>query len=113
MSWMMNGEKSLAIENDEQILEVTIPIRFVKTRGRRRLYGETTVYNEPVDNSLKEALVKAHRWERKLMRGEATSIQALAQREESIKVIFPRSSGSPHWPLRYRRILWRVVANGL
>ena len=81
MSWNINGDKSLTVEDDEQVLEITVPIRFAKARGRRRLYGETTVYCEPVDNGLKEALVKAHRWDRKLMRKEASSIQQLAQRE--------------------------------
>ncbi|WP_281648768.1 hypothetical protein [Parendozoicomonas sp. Alg238-R29] len=93
MSWMTHGYKSLAIEEGEQILEITVPIRFVKARGRRRLYGETTVYSEPTDNTLKEALVKAHRWERKLLRGEATSIQTLAQRECVDKAICPRFCG--------------------
>ena len=75
------GDKSLTVHQQNGTIEVRIPIRWVNAKGRRRIHSHTAITKPIVDDTLRTNLVKGHRWERKLLKGEATSIQELARME--------------------------------
>ncbi len=76
------GEKTLTVHQQNGTIEVRIPIRWIKAKGQRRIHSRTAITKPIVDETLRTHLVKAHRWERKLLKGEATSIQELARMEK-------------------------------
>ena len=77
----VSHEKTMVIHPEEGALEITVPIRWIRTKGQRRIHSPSNLTKVIVDETLRGNLIKAHKWERKLLRGEVTSIQALARKE--------------------------------
>jgi hypothetical protein len=75
--------KRVALEVDT--LTIRIPIRLQRRGGRKLIMmpeGVTAPPRKPTrDESLIKALVRAHRWRRKIERGQARSITDLAEQE--------------------------------
>ena len=76
-----SGDKSLVIHPKEGVLDITVPIRWIRTKGRRRIHSPSDWVRPIVDETLRSFLVKAHHWQRQLLKGKVTSIQALAKQE--------------------------------
>ena len=77
----ISHEKTMIIRPEDGALEVTVPIRWVRTKGQRRIHSPSNLTRVIVDETLRSNLIKAHKWERKLLQGQATSIQDLACKE--------------------------------
>ena len=76
------GEKTMTIHQQDGTLEIRIPIRWMKAKGQRRIHSNTTLTKPLIDETLRLNLVKAHRWDRMLLEGKATSLKELAQIEK-------------------------------
>ncbi len=75
------GEKTMTIHQQDGTLEIRIPIRWMKAKGQRKIHSDTTLTKPFIDETLRLNLVKAHRWDRMLMEGKATSLLELARME--------------------------------
>ncbi|MCL6271083.1 hypothetical protein M3P05_14230 [Sansalvadorimonas sp. 2012CJ34-2] len=67
---------------EKDILEVRIPVRWHRLKGRKTLSVPGCLYRDKAEPSVKDALVHAHRCQRRLLNGEATSILALSKQEK-------------------------------
>lgn len=72
-----HGEKTVIIYPDEGVLEVSVPIRWVRTKGQRRILSPSNHSNVIVDENLRDNLIKAHHWECELFQRGIT-IERLA-----------------------------------
>jgi hypothetical protein len=93
-------------------LTIRIPIRLQRRGGRKLIMtpeGVAAPARKPSrDEALVKALVRAHRWRRKIESGQAKSITDLAEQERVTDAYVCRSCRSPAW----RRTLWKRSLTG-
>jgi len=97
----------IAASHEVETLTIRIPIRLQRRGGRKLIItpeGATAPSPKPRrDGTLVKALVRAHRWRRKIESGRAKSITDLAEQEGVTIAYVRRLLRSPAW----RRTSWR------
>jgi len=105
---------------ERDILEVRIPVCWPRMMGRKTLAVPGSMYRDAAEPAVREALVRAHSCQKKLLKGEAASVKALARNEQTDKSqlskILRLTSLAPdiqkdilqefgHWPLTLQQLM--------
>ncbi len=82
MSVEVREKVRLCYLEDQDILEVRIPVRWHKRKGKKSLSVPGSMYQTKADEALRVALIQAHRWQRKVLTRQSKNVKELAQAEK-------------------------------
>ena len=83
---MKNSQITITQSPEGEFIDIFIPVSFTRKSGRKRVLTPdgkaiNKDRNPEQDEALYNALVKAHRWTRKIHSGEVNSVRELAKKE--------------------------------
>ncbi len=82
MSVEVREKVRLCYLEDQDILEVRIPVRWHKRKGRKSLSVPGSMYQPKADEALRVALIQAYRWQRKVLSQQAKNVKELSLSEQ-------------------------------